>query len=324
MIDANDIQAERGLRSMDLQGITAFFTREKVIRNCVVAFIYLLAGTVVLIVFYILSGIFSRGSGLHYFMQNAGYFFLFLAIALMYAAIHRGNAGEGSHTVRSLSLHAAGKTHLIGAGLLGAILVLFIAALAQALFSAIGLIPYAGPAIVSLMTLPMFLVNFAALLLIILAWVLVPPLVSEGIDARRILPEFAALVKRRGFVVIAYTFASLVAAVAVFAPLLMVVRYAAGITRAAQWNIAAAYPPAFRSIIRPSYVTDVLAALTPKTDPLAALQKYGSSLFNYVELLGIVLKIAYGIALIAMAAFILSLFFNLLSFCYTRVRNSAR
>jgi hypothetical protein len=307
---------------MNLEGLIAYFTREKVVRNCVIAFIYLIAGTLALIACYILSSIFSKGSGLHYFMQNAGYVLLFIAIGLMYAAIHRGNSGEGPHAALSLSLHAARKAHVIGAGLLGSILILFIAALAQALFSFIGLIPYAGPAIVSLMTLPMFLVNFAGLLLVILAWVLVPPLVSDGVDARRLFQEFLDLVKRRGVSVIAYTFASLVAAVAVFAPILMVVRYAAGITRAVQWNIAPAYPKSFMPLIRPSYVTDVLGALMPRTDPLAAFQKYGTSIFNYVELLGVVLKIAYGIVIVALAASVLSLFLNLLSYWYGRIRQS--
>ncbi len=307
---------------MKLEGLAAYFTREKVIRNSVISFIYLLAGTLVLIVCYMLSGIFSKGSGAYYFMQNAGYVLLFISMALMYAAVHRGNSGEGPHTAFSLSLFAAGKAHIVGAGLLGSILVLFIAALAQALFCFIGLIPYAGPAIVSLMTLPMFLINFAALLLVILAWVLVPPLVSDGTGIRGLFPEFLALAKSRGVAVIAYTFASLVAAAAVFAPILMVVRYAAGITRAAQWNIAAAYPKAFMPLIRPSYVSDVLATLMPRTDPLAAFQKYGSSIFSYIELLGVVLKIAYGIVIVALAAIILSLFVNLLSYWYGRIRDN--
>ncbi len=307
---------------MDIKGLEAYFTREKIIRNGIVAFAFLSAGIIVLILFYLLANIPARGGNLQYFFQNAGYFLLFLAITMIYASIHRGNASGTGHSARSLAVYSIKKGHLLGAVLLGSVLVIFVAALTQALVSFIGYIPYAGPAAVSLLTLPMFAINFAVILLAVLAWVLLPPMVGEGIEPQRAPAEFIALVKTKGLVVIGYTFGSLVASLVLFAPLLMIIRYAAGITRAAQWNIAAGYPPVFKSILRPSYITDILSRIMPHTDPIAAFQQYGSSLFNYVELLGAVLKISYGIALVALIAFFMSLLFNFLSYCYGRITHA--
>ncbi len=132
--------------------------------------------------------------------------------------------------------------------------------------------------------------------------------------------DFLTLVKKRGLVILGYTFASLVAFVVIFSPILMIIRYAAGITKSVQWNIAPAYPQILSSIIRPSYITDIIGKIAPRTDPLAALQQYGSSIFNYVEMLGTLLKVLYGIVMVALMSIVLSMFFNVLSYCYERVK----
>ena len=43
--------------------------------------------------------------------------------------------------------------------------------------------------------------------------------------------------------------------------------------------------------MRPSYITDVITKIAPRTDPIAILQQYGSDIFNYIEMLGTLLKV---------------------------------
>jgi len=100
----------------------------------------------------------------------------------------------------------------------------------------------------------------------------------------------------------------------------MAVRYSAGITRAIEWNIAPAYPSIFKSIMRPSYITDVITKIVPKTDPIAVLQQYGTEIFNYIEMLGSLLKVLWGIMITAIVAFLGAIFSNLMSIAYIRVK----
>ena len=290
------------------------------IRDSLVSLIFLSAGMIILAVFFLLSAIPAKGGDIYYFLQNVGIFFLFVSLYMTYAAIHRGNVASGKHTYRSLVLDTARQTHIGICILLGSIVAILIVALAELLFSLIGYIPYAGPAIMGLMSLPLFVINFAVITAAVLIWVVTPPMIGEAVDIKRMPFDFLALVKKRGLVIIGYTFITFVALVVFFSPLLMIIRYAAGITKSVQWNIGPAYPQILSAIIRPSYITDIIGKIAPRTDPIAALQQYGSSIFNYVEMLGTLLKVLYGIAMVVLISFILSMFFNILSYFYDRVK----
>jgi hypothetical protein len=305
---------------MNFDDLKKYFTREKMIRDALVSFIFLSAGMLVLAALFLLSAIPDKGGDIYYFLQNVGIFFIFVSLFMTYAAIHRGNTAPGEHTLRSLVLDIARQSHIVICILLGSILAIFIVALAELLISLIGYIPYAGPAVMGLLSLPLFIINFAVITAAVLIWVVTPPMIGEATDLKRMPFDFLALVKKRGLVIMGYTFIAFVALVVFFSPILMIIRYAAGITRSVQWNISPAYPQILNSIIRPSYITDIIGKIAPRTDPIAALQQYGTSIFNYAEMLGTLLKVLYGIALIVLVSFILSLFFNILSFFYDRVK----
>jgi hypothetical protein len=305
---------------MNFDDLKKYFTRDKMIRDSLVGLIFLSAGMIILAVFFLLSAIPAKGGDIYYFLQNAGMFFLFVSLFLTYAAIHRGNVASGKHTFKSLILATARQAHIAICILLGSILAILIVALVELLLSLIGYIPYAGPAVMGLLSLPLFVINFAVITAALLIWVVTPPMVGEDVEIKRMPFDFLALVKRRGLVIIGYTFAAVVVLVVFFSPVLMIIRYAAGITKSVQWNISPAYPQILSSIIRPSYITDIIGKIAPRTDPIAALQQYGSDIFNYAGMLGTLLKVLYGMAMIVLVSFVLSMFFNILSFCYERVK----
>ncbi|OHD67408.1 MAG: hypothetical protein A2W19_02990 [Spirochaetes bacterium RBG_16_49_21] len=307
---------------IDFKELKSYFTMKKMIRDCLVSLIFLSAGVVLFALFSILAQIPERGGDTHSFLQNAGFFFLFVGILLIYAAIHRENALAGDHDLKSLVLYTGRRSPEIAGILLASIVAIFITALAQMIFSLFGFIPYAGPVILTLLSLPLFAVNFAVVTAALLIWIAAPPMIGEGRGLKQLPFDFYELVKKRGLLIIAYTAAALALLVLFLGPILMIARYAAGMTRAVQWNISPAYPQIFNAVLKPSYITDIITKIAPRTDPAAALQQYGSAVFNYIRMLGAVLNITYGIALTVLVSFVLSLFFNVLSFFYVQVKKN--
>jgi hypothetical protein len=294
-----------------------YFTKDKLVRDAIVSCICLLAGIIVMVVFYLLAMIADRDSAVYFLLHNLGIFFLFTSVILIYCAIHRENTVSGEHTVRSLLISTARQAHIIAGILLASILALFAAAFAELVLSLFGYIPYAGPALMGLLSVPLFAVNVILVAAVVLIWISVPPMVVEGAPLKRLPMDFFTLTKKRGLAIFGYTMLSILALALALGTLLVIIRYAAGITRAVQWNISPAYPSIFKWIMRPSYITDIIGKIAPKTDPIEALRQYGTDIFDYARMLGMLLQVLYGAALAAVMSFFLSMFFNMMSYFHT-------
>src|SRR4030042_3174646 len=304
---------------MNIEELKKLFSRKRIIRDIMITYIFMIAGILLFVVMSLLATIPDRGGNFYYLLQNVGFFFLFSSCFVVYAAIHRGNIAPGEHSLQSLIVDSAKQSHIIMGVLLCPILAIFIVALVEMLFSFIGYIPYAGPAIVGLLSLPLFVINIAVITAAVLIWIVTPPMIGEGTGLKQLPRDMFDLGKKRGLIILGYTMFAFILLIVMFGPVLVIIRYSAGITRAVQWDISAAYPSIFKPIMRSSYITDIVGKIAPRTDPIAALKQYGSSIFNYIEMLGTVLKITYGIVLTALVSFFLSLFFNIMSYCYILV-----
>jgi hypothetical protein len=305
---------------MNFDEIKKYFTREKIKRDSLVTFIFIIAGLVLFTLMFIIAALFQRGGSIYHLLQNLGIFFVFTGIVLAYAAVHRGNVSPGDQSVRSLAMDTAKQAPIVTGILLCSVIAIFIVALVELILSLFGYIPYAGPVIVALLSLPLFAVNFAVIAAVVMIWMVLPPMVGEGTDFRKMPLAFLTLMKRRGLIIFSYTMITIVLSVIIFGGVLIVIRYATGITRAVQWNIAPAYPSVFKAIISSSYITDVVSKIAPRTDPISALREYGSSIFNYIEMLGTLLKVIYGVTMAAIVSFFLGIFFNILSYLYVRAK----
>jgi len=305
---------------MNFDEIKKYFTREKIKRDSLVTFIFIIAGLVLFTLMFIIAALFQRGGSIYHLLQNLGIFFVFTGIVLAYAAVHRGNVSPGDQSVRSLAMDTAKQAPIVTGILLCSVIAIFIVALVELILSLFGYIPYAGPVIVALLSLPLFAVNFAVIAAVVMIWMVLPPMVGEGTDFRKMPLAFLTLMKRRGLIIFSYTMITIVLSVIIFGGVLIVIRYATGITRAVQWNIAPAYPSVFKAIISSSYITDVVSIIAPRTDPISALREYGSSIFNYIEMLGTLLKVIYGVTMAAIVSFFLGIFFNILSYLYVRAK----
>jgi hypothetical protein len=305
---------------MNFDDLKNAFNREKFTRDFLVTLASILCGIILFVGFIFLGKIPDKGTDTFFLLQNLGYFFLIGSIFVGYAAIHRGNVFRDEKSSTALIIATGKRTHIILGILLGSLLAVFIAALVELIPVFLGYIPYAGPVIVAFLSIPFFIINFAIILIVALIWIIAPPMVAEGTPLKQLPIDFFTLVRRRGLFILAYTALIVVVTGIMLMPLLVAVRYSAGITRAVEWNIAPAYPAIFKSIMRPSYITDLIMKIAPRTDPIAVLQEYGSNIFNYIEMLGNLLKVLYGIMMAAIVAFMGAIFSNLLSLAYIRVK----
>jgi hypothetical protein len=305
---------------MNVDDLKSVFTREKLTRDFLFMLISIICGIILFVGFMLLGKIPGKGTDIFFMLQNLGYFFLLGSVFLGYAAIHRGNVFRDEKTMKPIILETGKKAHIILGVLLGSLIAVFIIALIELIPVLLGYIPFAGPVIVALLSVPFFIINFVIILTVALIWIVAPPMIAEGTPLKKLPFDFYTLVRRRGLIILAYAAIIIVVTGILFMPLLMAVRYSAGITRAVEWNIAPAYPQIFKAIMRPSYITDIITKIAPQTDPIAALQEYGSNIFNYIEMLGNLLKVLYGIMMAAIVAFVGAIFSNLLSLAYIRVK----
>lgn len=301
---------------MNFDELKKCFNMESLKRNALISLIFMFSGMILLVMLFALSFLADGSGDLRYFFQNMGFFFLFASLLMIYTAVHRANSMPGAHTVRSLITYTLHRAHIIAGVLLGSVLAIFIMALAELVLSLFGYIPYAGPVIVALLSLLLFAINFALILTVLFIWVTLPPMIGEDSGLKQIPGDFLVLAKKRGAAIIGYTLVTLAVMTILLGMILVVIRYATGITRAVQWSISPAYPDIFKLITRPSYISDIVGFITPRTDPLSALRQYGSGIFDYIGLIGNLLKIVYGIMIAAILSFVFSIFFNILSFLF--------
>lgn len=308
---------------MNLEELKKLFVREKLLRDTAVSFIFVCAGLLLLAVMFIIASFMQRGGDLYYLLQNLGLFFIFAGMVLACTAVHRGNIHQGG-TIRSLTTETAKQAHLVIGILIASICAVLILALVELVPSLFGYIPYAGPVIVALLSVPLFVINCAVIAAVVMIWILVPLMIGEDIPVKQLPKDYITIVRKRGIVIFSYTILALLVMATVFGGVLMIIRYATGITKAVQWNIAPAYPQMFKALTRTSYITDIIVKIAPRTDPVSVLQQYGASIFNYLDMLGTLLGVLYGIIFAAIASFFLAVYFNVLSFLYVIVGKDAR
>jgi hypothetical protein len=305
---------------MNLENFKNVFTREKLTRDFLATLACIGSGIALFVAMMLLAKLPGQGTNTFFLLQNLGYFFLVSGVFLGYAAVHRGNIFSGEKSVKPMILETAKKAHILMGVLVASLVSIFIVALVELVPVFLGYIPYAGPVIVALLSVPFFIINFALIIAVVLIWIILPPMVAEGTAMKKMPFDFFELVRRRGLVILAYAALTVVVTGILFMPVLMAIRYSGGITRAVEWNIAPAYPAIFKSIMRPSYITDIITKIAPRTDPLAVLQQYGSEVFNYIEMLGLLLKVLYGVMIAAIISFMSVIFSNLLSIFYSMVK----
>ena len=298
-----------------------YFAPKKLLRDIELCCIFLCIGAFLMLSFLYGASLANRGGSLYFYLQNAGMFFLFLFLSMTYAGIHRGNMDLDDTALRPVLLFTLGRSHILAGLIAGVLIAVVMVSLAELLVSLVGYIPYAGPVIIALLSLPLFFINFALVAGVALLLIVAPPMTGEGASLKKMAAEVPALLLKRWLIILGYAAASLLTISVLFAPVLMLARYAVGINRSVQWSIGKLYSTEiFGAIIRNSYVTDIVAAIAPRPVEIQVLNEYGQGLISYSTIVLIILIIMYTIAMAIIVSFFVAILLNILSFFYLRVK----
>lgn len=298
-----------------------YFAPKKLLRDVELCCVFLCIGVVLLMAFLYGASFADRGGSLYFYLQNAGVFFLFLFLSMTYAGIHRGNIDLEDRTLRPALLFTLSRAHIIAGLIAGVLVAVLLVACAELLVSLVGYIPYAGPVIVALLSLPLFFINLVVVTAVVLLLIVAPPMIGEGVPLKKMAADIPSLLLKRWVIILGYGFVSLLSILVLFAPVLMLARISVGINRSVQWSISKIYSTEiFGAIIRNSYVTDIVGKIAPRPTEIQALNEYGQGMISYSTILLIILIIMYTIAMAVIVSFFVSILFNVLSFLYFRIK----
>jgi hypothetical protein len=283
-----------------------------------------LAGGMILFTLAVLLSSFVPASSVfRTIIQGIGLLLALASMVVACTAVYRINTMSSENesileTVRSIST----KSHLILA------VVFFLSAaivgivLLETAVSFLGMIPYAGAVLASLMSGLFYILNIVLIAGFSVVLAVMPPLSLRVRSFMELRKHIVPIIKKNWLQVLLYLLVSISCFILAVTIIYYIARYALGITVAVQWKINAAYPRAVSTIALGSFAVDIIRKITPSPDPIGAFMEYGSSIFDYVDMIKVVLTISYAFAASAVVSFPLAIYFRVSALFYKRIDDS--
>jgi len=285
-----------------------------------ITWIYVCAGTLMLFLFFLLAAFIVKKGFFHHFLENTGMFLMFTSLLVAYSGVyHHISLNNNETTVKGLVKESFGKIHYVFGISFVTVLFLSLIVLFEFGFSYISMIPYAGPAIISIMTIPYLFINIVLFVLAVCVFFLFPPMIYNDLSLKDIAIDVRDLIRQKWLVIAVYSLVSILLLLVLIVAVLFVVKYTAGITKSLQWKIELTYPKMIQALTMKSYFTDLIKTIAPGSDSIAALKQYGTSIFRYIDMLRYVIGFSYLIAFTAIISFPLTVFFNFSSIVHKRI-----
>lgn len=270
---------------------------------------------------YVLCIILARftppGGYFYFFLNNIGIFLLFSTFLMAYSGAYRiVTAPDGA---RSLTVDAIRETMkrspvILAISFLTVILVTLVV-LFQVGISAVSNIPYVGPMIMAILTIPLFLINFVCFIIAIFVFALSPPMVAEAKTLKDIFIEIRISIIERWANVLLYVFISLaVLGVSVYL-IQFIVKYSIGVTIGLQWSLGPIYPGFLRGLSMNSYFSDIAGKIVPTLQ--MGVEDFSGP---YGQAITYILGLSYLALFSFLISFPLTVYFNASSVFFGRVR----
>lgn len=274
--------------------------------------LYTAIGLAVFLLFVMLSGFVPQRSFFYYFLQNLGIFLGFTVLLAAYAGVYRITTfpeGATKVTRQSIRLTAQRFHYILGLAL--ALVVLFIVIVfLEVGITSISFIPYVGPAVTTLLTIPLFLVNFACLLLAVCLFVIAPPLVGESQSMKEVVTELKLLLRAKWINLVVYMIISLAVLFIAVQIIYYLTRFSVGITKAAQWKLQFAYPDMVNRVGMRSSVSDIITMIAPRGE----IQSSAAGMpQGFISTLKFIVGFGYLAVFTFIASFPLAAYFNVSS-----------
>ncbi len=280
-------------------------------------------GILVYFLFFLLSTLTPSGSYFYFFLNSTGIFLMFTTLLMAYSGVYQITTAPNDSD--DLTRNAIRETLKRGPVIMGiafvTVILITLIVLIEVGLSVISNIPYAGPVLMALLTIPVFLVNFACLLVAVMVFALTPPLVAEAKTMRDIFIEIKISIMERWINVLMFVFISLAIFIVSVYVLHYLVKIAIGITMAVQWKVQAGYPPAIRSFTLTSYFTDLVRQIVPSISSASGYTDLGD-VFN--SIIRYIITLSYAVLISFLISFPLTIYLNSSSVFFGRVRLDAR
>ncbi len=280
-------------------------------------------GILVYFLFFILSTLLPSGSYFYFFLNSTGMFLMFTTLLMAYSGVYQITTAPDD--AGNLTRNAIRETLKRGPVIMGisfvTVILMTLIVLIEVGLSVISNIPYVGPVLMALLTIPLFLVNFTCLLIAVMVFALTPPLVAEARTLRDIFVEIRISIMERWINVLMFVCISLAIFIVSVYVIHYLVKIAIGITMSVQWKVQGGYPPAIRSFILTSYFTDLARQVIPGVSISSGFGDAGGALNTAIRY---IITLSYAVLASFLISFPLTIYLNSSSIFFGRVRMDAR
>jgi hypothetical protein len=284
--------------------------------------LYIIAGLMLISLMLIIADQTKKNSFMFFFVQNIGLLFLFISLLVAYSGVHRINS-LSSHdiiSVKELFKQTGKKSHYIIAIVLGVILIICFNTALQLTVSMISHIPYAGPIIIVLLTIPFLLLNLSCFVLSLFVIIIMPPMIAENKSLKIIINDFINLIRTKGLYILSVIILSLALFFLCLKMVYYITGYSTGITKAVQWKINITYPVLVENFIMESFISDIIRKIGPRPDTLETLRNYGFEILDYISVIKYSIGIFFYIAFAFIFSFPFAAYFTFLSNFYKKIK----
>lgn len=289
-------------------------------KSFILTWIFLVFGMLLFTIAVFISSFIYAGSVLRTIVQAMGLLLALSSVLAAFSAVYNATTASPEHeTIVSLVLRISKKSYLIIGTVLIVSLLVYVFVFLQSALSFLGMIPYAGPVLMSILSGVLYFCNILCVLFFIAIIALLPPLVLRSASFTDLRKNLLPMLKYHWIDVLLYLLISISAFILAVTIMYYLTRYALGITAAIQWKINAAYPRNIQNLALSSFAVDIIRKITPSPDPIGAFMDYGSRIFDYVDMIKVVVTVSYALAASVLIAFPMTIYFRIASLFYKRI-----
>lgn len=292
----------------------------KITQVFTITWFFIVLGSALSLIFILMAESFNKSGFFYFFLQNFGIFIFFISLLAGFSGVYRVvNSTSSEIKIRDSIRDSLKRSRYIIAVSFMTVILFSSVVLIETGISMVSEIPFAGPAIIALFTAPFFILNIFIVVTAVCVLAVVSPVTGEVDGVKNIVSEISGLIKREWLNIVLYlllTFSILVLGVIL---MVLVIRYAGGITKAVQWKIFLAYPPSMKNLVSVSYFSEVIGRIVPASNPMEALQQYGNDLPGYLKIIKYIITVSFMLVFSLLATFPFAIYFSFSSVCFKKI-----
>ncbi len=288
-----------------------------------VTWFFIFLGISLSIVFINIGANFLKQKNIYLLFQYTGLFFIFISAISSMGSTQISNFKKNQEifnpfTLFKISIKKIGTFIIISLIIL---LFLIIVLGIEILFSYAGTIKFAGPVIISLSTIPVLFYNLFCSLFLICLSIIYPLVAVETKNIYTAFKDTLLFLKKNWIHTLIYLMISSTVLYLCIELIFKLLMYCSGIAQAVSWNIKIGYPKIVTLFSGKSVFSTFVQQMVPAPDPIATYKEFGTKALKYLPLFKHFMKICYIFFISFILAFPLTVFSNLTSVIYNKIKD---